>query len=417
MKIEKVLIKDINPAVYNPRVDLQPGDVAYEQLCKSMDTFGCVQPLVFNQRTGNLVGGHQRLKVLKGKGYKAVEVVIVDLDLEKEKTLNLALNKIQGDWDEDKLKDIFLDLTVLPDFELELTGFNLEEVNLLLDQGEVIEDDGFDCQQELERIENPITQKGDILQLGEHKIMCGDSSSLDDFKRLFGGQKINLLNCDFPYNVNYIGDRPSPEIKPKKLKKWNKIHCDNMPQEEYEKWMKGVFENIKKFLLPGSSIYAWQGHRQFPPMYQILLDLDFHISCVLCWEKETFAISYADYSFQTEQCLYGWLNGASHYWAGSPKETTLWKVNRDPFKSYQHPTQKPVELAQRAIRNSSKRGNIVFDAFLGSGSTLIAAETLDRRCFGMEIDPKYCDVIVRRYIHLKGEDSISEQLKERYLNK
>jgi DNA modification methylase len=180
--------------------------------------------------------------------------------------------------------------------------------------------------------------------------------------------------------------------------------------------MKKVLRNVKEVLHPGSAIYIWQGHRQFPPMYQILLDLGFHVSCVIAWLKESAAISYADYSFQTEQCLYGWLEGAPHYFAGSPGETNVWDVKRDPTKSYLHPTQKPVELAHRAIKNSSKRGEIVLDTFLGSGSVLMACEALKRKCFGTEIDPKYVDAIVRRYITYVGEEKISKPLK-RYLKK
>ncbi len=149
-------------------------------------------------------------------------------------------------------------------------------------------------------------------------------------------------------------------------------------------------------------------------MYLILTALGYHIGCVLTWAKESFSISYADYNQQTEFCLYGWKEGAAHFWAGPTNESTLWQINRERTTDYCHPTQKPLAIPQRAIRNSSKTGGIVLDCFLGSGSTLIAAETLDRRCFGIELDPKYCDAIVRRFIKL-APGKVSEDLKSRYM--
>jgi DNA modification methylase len=416
MDVKRVPISQINPATYNPRKDLQPSDSEYQKLKKSINEFGFLIPLVWNRQTGNLVGGHQRLKVLIAEGAKEVEVSVVDLPLDKEKALNLALNRIQGQWDQEKLANLLDELTKIPDFEVGLSGFDTFEVSKILDTIKDVKEEGFNFDEVVNSIEKPITKEGDIIGLGPHKILCGDSSDKKCLQKLFINEKANLLNTDFPYNVNYMGgDRPNPNTRPKKSRKWDKIYSDNLPQTEYEAWMKKILSNVKDFLYPGTAIYIWQGHRQFPPMYQILLDLDFHISCVLCWEKETFAISYADYSFQTEQCLYGWLKGANHYWAGANNETTLWKVKRDPTKSYQHPTQKPVELASRAIRNSSKRGDIILDTFLGSGSTLIAAESLSRRCFGLEIDPKYCDAIVRRYLAFVGKDKVSQEIKNKYL--
>lgn len=230
------------------------------------------------------------------------------------------------------------------------------------------------------------------------------------------GEQAGLLNTDFPYNVNYMGgDQPNSHTRPKKSRRWQRIYSDDMPQAEYEAWMKLVLANAKQSLKPGAAIYIWQGHRQFPPMYQILLDLDFHVSCVICWMKESAAISYADYSFQTEQSLYGWLKGAAHFWAGPPMEPNVWQVKRDPTKTYCHPTQKPVALAQRALRNSSVREGVVLDLFLGSGSTLLAAESLERRCYGLELDPKYCDAIVRRYIAFVGKGRVSEEIRQRYV--
>jgi len=416
MIVQKVLVNQINPAPHNPRVELTPEDPEYQKLEQSITNFGYVDPVIWNCRTGNLVGGHQRFKILIAQGLTEIDVSVVDLSLEKEKALNIALNKIQGRWDEDKLAILLDELSNLPDLDVSLTGFDLPEISEILDRAVEAKDDDFDFDEAIKDIETPITQRGDLIELGNHRLLCGDSANPDDFKLLMGSEKADILNCDYPYNVRY-GEcqRPQTDRRPKKERKWDHIYFDDMPQAEYENWMRRIFQNIKEFLRPGAPIYVWQGHRQFPPMYQILLDLDFHVSCVICWEKEMIVISYADYSFQTEQCLYGWLKGAPHYWAGPANETTLWKVHRDPTKTYIHPTQKPVELAARAIRNSSKRGDIVLDVFFGSASTLIAAESLGRRCFGLELDPKYCDGIVRRYIAYVGEDKISPELRQRYV--
>lgn len=415
MEIHRIPIDQINPAPYNPRLDLKPGDSAYEKLKRSIIEFGYIEPLVWNQRTGHLVGGHQRLKVLRDLGHQEAQVVVVDLPPEREKALNLALNKVQGDWDEVKLATLLQELAQVPEFDVGLTGFEPPEISELFDRQQELPEDDFDVEAAVAAIEQPITQPGDLIELGSHRLLCGDAGNPTHLRQLLADQVVDLLHCDFPYNVNYMGGaRPNSHTRPKKSRQWERIYSDDMPQADYEAWMRQVFATLTPHLKPGAAVYVWQGHRQFPPMYQILLDLGFHVSCVLCWMKESAAISYADYSFQTEQCLYGWLTGASHYWAGPPLEPNLWQVKRDPTKSYIHPTQKPLALAQRAIRNSSQRGEVVLDVFLGSGSTLIAAESLNRRCVGLEIDPRYCDAIVRRYLAFVGKERVSAEIQARY---
>jgi len=179
--------------------------------------------------------------------------------------------------------------------------------------------------------------------------------------------------------------------------------------------MKQVLTNIKGCLKLGAPFYIWQGLRQIPPLCQSLIDLDFHVSCIICWLKESATITYADYCYRTEQALYGWLKGTPHYWAGKPASSNVWEVHRDPTKSYFHPTQKPVQLAQNAIRNSSEINGIILDTFLGSASVLIGAESLGRRCYGCEIDPRYVDVAVKRYIAYVGEDKVSPEICKKYL--
>ena len=173
--------------------------------------------------------------------------------------------------------------------------------------------------------------------------------------------------------------------------------------------------NGASYLDQGAGIYVWNGHRQFGPMYQILVDLSFHIGCVITWAKPNFAIGYGDYNQQTEFCLYGWKeNNGAHKWYGPNNESTLWEIKRDATADYIHPTQKPIALAHRAIKNSSKRGDVVLDMFLGSGTTLMASDALKRRCFGTEIDPAYCDGIVLRYVSSVGKDKVSKEVLVKY---
>lgn len=418
MNIEKVSITKINPSAYNPRLDLQPGDKEYKKLKQSINTFGYVEPLVWNSRTGNLVGGHQRLKILLEQGAQEVEVSVVDLDPEKEKALNLALNKIQGDWDQDKLGVLLQELTKIPDFDIGLTGFDLPEINKILTDIEEAVEDGFDTSQ-IDTKTEAITKPGDLIELGNHRILCGDCSNPEDIARLISDEKIDLIHMDPPYNVDYYGgNRPNAQSRPVSHKLWDRIYSDNMSQADYEKWLKAVLTNGASYLAPGAAIYVWNGHRQFGPMYLILAELGFHVSCVITWAKESFALGFGNYNQQTEFCLYGWKedNGA-HKWYGPNNESTLWQIKRDPTVEYIHPTQKPVALAHRAIRNSSKRGELVLDMFLGSGTTLIAAEGLNRRCFGTEIDPRYVDGIVRRYVKFAGADKVSKEILTKYQTK
>ena len=422
MEIEKMPINQIEKANYNPRVELKPGDPAYKKLKSSIETFGFCEPLIFNRRTGHLVGGHQRLVVLKDLGYIEAEVVVVDLPPVHEKACNVALNQIQGEWDERKLALLLDELTKAPEFNVGLTGFESGEISDLLDRAlnadsPQTKEENFDVEEALDR-ENPaLTQSGELIVLGNHRLLCGDSSKLSALKKLIGNNKVHLLFTDPPYNVDYYGgNRPQPDkARPKQSRQWKRIYSDNLSQVQYTKWLGTVLLNVSKFLAAGAPVYIWNGHRQFGPMHQLLGSIGIKVSCVITWAKEFFAIGYGDYNQQTEFCLYGWLeNNGAHRWYGPTNESTLWQVHRDPTKEYKHPTQKPLELAERAMRNSSRRGQIVLDTFLGSGTTLIAAQRLSRKCFGIEIDAYYCDVIVRRWIAFVGIDNAPQNLVEKY---
>jgi DNA modification methylase len=418
MEICKIPITRINPAPYNPRVDLTPDDPEYQKLKKSIVEFGYVEPLVWNKRTGTLVSGHQRFKILLEQGIAEVEVSVVDLSLYKEKALNLALNKIRGSWDEDKLAQLLEDLNTAPEFNTGLTGFDLPEISQILDNfQQAQEDDDFDFDAAVESIKEPITKAGDIIELGSHRILCGDSASINDLRRLMQEDKANLIFSDPPYLASYIpGNRPTRDRKRKKSNIGKMIQNDSMPQGQYEKWLKNVFANAAQFIEGSASIYIWNGFRQFGPMTQMLIDLGFHISNIITWVKPSLCISFSDYNFQSEFCIYGWFKGGvSHRWFGPANESNVWEVKRDASNTRIHQNQKPIELARRAMINSSSRNDVVLDTFLGSGSSIIAAESIGRNCFGLEIDPRYCDAIVRRYIAFKGQNKISKQIINKYL--
>jgi site-specific DNA-methyltransferase (adenine-specific) len=192
------------------------------------------------------------------------------------------------------------------------------------------------------------------------------------------------------------------------------LYKDDLNEKDYEKWIKNVLNNIRCYLKEGASAYIWNGHAKFYFVHQVLKELGFHVSTVITWAKPTFAISYGNFNQQTEFCIFSWLKNGPHKWYGPTNETNLWEISRDKASELIHPTQKSVQIPSRAIRNSSIKGDIIFDGFLGSGSSLIAAESLGRCCYGMEIEPRYVDAIVKRYIDFVGADKISSDILNKY---
>lgn len=305
MKIERVAIDKINPATYNPRRDLRPGDPEYEKLKRSINEFGCVEPLVWNKRTGNLVGGHQRLKVLIDQGAVEVDVSVVDLPLEKEKALNIALNKISGDWDQEKLASLLDELTKVPDFNIGITGFDLPDVQDLLSsvlaQNHAGKEEDFDVEKELQKEGPAITQPGDLIELGQHRLFCGDSSKAPSYAKLLDKEQASLLFTDPPYNVDYK--------TASKDSRWRAIAGDRVPVKEYSRWLTQVLKQAGNALSAGSAAYIWNGHKNFALMHQCLENEGFKVSSVITWAKESFALGRGDYKQQIEFCLYAWKQG------------------------------------------------------------------------------------------------------------
>ena len=392
MLIEKIQTERLIPADYNPRKDLKPGDAEYEKLKRSLEEFGYVEPVIWNKTTGHVVGGHQRLKVLLDMGITEVECVVVEMDAEKEKALNVALNKISGDWDKDKLALLIADLQGAG-FDVSLTGFDPGEIDDLFKASlkDGIKDDDFDIDAELQK--PAITKPGDGWLLGRHRLVCGDSTKAGTFTALMDGKLANLVVTDPPYNVNYEGTA-------------GKIKNDNMGNEAFNDFLLTAFTNTEAAMAQDASIYVFHADTEGLNFRKAFSDAGFQLSGCCIWKKPSLVLGRSPYQWQHEPVLFGWKKKGKHNWYTDRKQTTIWEFEK-PKKNADHPTMKPVALVAYPIMNSSLTNCIVLDPFGGSGSTLIACEQSDRICFTVELDEKYCDVIVKRYIgQVGGADSI-----------
>lgn len=440
LKTEKRKLNELVAADYNPRKALTPEDSEYQKIKRSIEEFGYVDPIIINE-DGTIIGGHQRCTVLKDLGYEEVDVVVVSLDKQREKALNIALNKITGEWDELKLKDLLLDLD-LGDYDISLTGFEQEDLAELVDnlavEHEAMDDD-FDGEAVLEDIVEPKTKLGDVWKLGRHRLMCGDSTSQEDVATLMKGEMADLIITDPPYNVNY-GDKA--EMLDTYLQKGHRnnsrIKNDNMDNESFYSFMLQVYQSAYEFMREGAAIYVFHAESTGHIFRQAFLDAGLKLAQCLIWEKNAFVLGRQDYQWRHEPCLYGWKEGAAHYFINdrtqdtvileddvdfeAMKKTDLIAYIEDMHRKYKdqtsviyenkptrndiHPTMKPVTLIGRLMSNSSKSGWNVLDLFGGSGSTLMAAEQLGRTAFLMELDEKFCDVIVKRWEEYTGQSAI-----------
>lgn len=421
MEIVKVPVEQLLPADYNPRKDLRPGDPEFEKLKRSVEEFGYVEPIIWNRRTGIVVGGHQRLKVLQHLGFTEVDCVVLDLDEQKEKALNVALNKISGDWDIPLLTSLLKDLSD-GGYDATLTGFDVSEMSAMFDdQSEIRED----TPPETEPDREPFTKPGDRWLLGSHVLYCGDSTSGRDVAALMGGATADLCVTDPPYNVAYEGSNGLT------------IQNDNMSEERFLAFLKDAFRCMHDVLKPGAPFYIWHAETEGGAFRTATNDALGKVRQMLIWNKNAFTMGHQDYQWKHEACIYGWTEGASHYFVddrtqatviedkridlqklkkeelrellrdmlGDKASTTVIDENK-PARNADHPTMKPLKLLARLIKNSSRQGEIVLDTFGGSGSTLITCQQLNRRCYTMELDPRYADVIVRRYLNFTGDNHV-----------
>ena len=382
MQIEKKNVKELLPADYNPRKDLKPGDPEYEKLKRSIEQFGYVEPVIWNEQTGRVVGGHQRLKVLTDMGITEVDVVVVSLSDEKEKALNIALNKISGAWDNEKLALVIADLQGT-DFDVSLTGFDPEELDDLFrdDMKNGVKEDDFDVDAELEK---PCFSKaGDLWLLGDHRLFCGDSTKPETFDLLMNGKKANLVVTDPPYNVNYEGSA-------------GKIKNDSMAEDQFEQFLLDAYLQMEAAMADDASIYVFHSDSHGLAFRKAFDAAGFYLSGCCIWKKQSLVLGRSPYQWQHEPVLFGWKKKGKHQWYTGRKESTIWEFDK-PKKNGDHPTMKPVALMSYPIMNSTMTGCLVLDPFGGSGSTLIACEQTGRVCYTVELDEKFCDVIVNRY--------------------
>ena len=396
LNMEERPLSDLHPAEYNPRVALAPEDEEYKRIKRSIETYGYVDPIIINS-DGTIIGGHQRYNVLLDLGYDTAHVVIVDLDKNAEKALNVALNKISGEWDDEKLCDLLQDLD-LSGYDFSLTGFTRSELDglqLKLGVGEAVEDEDFDVDKAVEECEKPVTKRGDLWIMGGHRLLCGDARNVDDMARLMGGAKADILLTDPPYNVDYVG----------KTKDALKIDNDRMSNADFRAFLLEAFTAARQSMKAGAAFYIWHADSNGYDFRGACMDAGWKVRQCLIWEKDILVLGRQDYQWQHEPCLYGWNEGAGHAWYSDRKQTTILRFDK-PTRSKEHPTMKPVPLFGYLVQNSSKPGDIVLDPFSGSGTTVIAAEQLDRTAYVMELNERYCDVIVKRWEEQTGEKAV-----------
>lgn len=389
MNIEKKNTADLLPADYNPRKDLKPGDAEYEKLKRSIEQFGYVEPVIWNKTTGRVVGGHQRLKVLIDMGMTNVDCVVIEVPEEKEKALNIALNKISGEWDNDKLALLISDLQGV-DFDISLTGFNDDELADLFEKtnSKEVKEDKFDIDKALEA--EAFVQEGDVWLLGRHRLLCGDSTKAEDVTKLMDGKQANLCITDPPYNCAYEGGTG--------MKIMNDRWGDS---EKFYQFLLDAFKNAYCALADGAAFYVFHSDAEKVNFFKATVDAGFHYSTTCIWVKNALVIGRMDYQMRHEPVLYAFKDTAKHKFYGDRKQTTIWEFDK-PTKSKLHPTTKPLPLIAYPMKNSSHVNGIVLDLFGGSGSTLITAEQSDRIAYIMELDSRYASVIVRRYAACKG---------------
>lgn len=387
MEVRNMNIDDIKPYDNNPR----DNDNAVESTANSIKEFGWQQPIVVDKDMVIIVG-HTRYKAAKKLGYKEVPVVVAsNLNKEQVRAYRLADNKTGelADWNTKFLDD---ELQSILDIDMGNFGF---ELDISEDKEEVKEDD-FDE----EVPEEPKSKLGQIYQLGRHRLMCGDSTDPEMVKKLVGGVQAELLLTDPPYNLDYsskdFGGKDS------KTRKNNQISNDKMTLDEFYKFLLSVFSNAKDNLKSGASFYIWFSDLATVEFNNAANNSGLMVKETLIWEKNNFVLGRQDYHHKHEPCLYGWVKDGSHSWYSDRKQTTILNFDR-PLKSDLHPTMKPVALFDYQIKNSTKSGDTVLDLFGGSGTTIMACEQNERNACVMEYDPKYVDIIIKRWEDFTGK--------------
>lgn len=382
MNITNIPLKNLKPYENNPRKN----DDAVKYVAESIKEFGFKVPIVID-KNNVIVAGHTRYKAAKKLKMSEVPCIIADdLTDEQIKAFRLADNKVaeKAEWDFDLLN---AELDDIIDLDMELFGFE----DALQDDAEEAVEDEF----EVELPPEPKSKLGDIYQLGNNRLMCGDSTVLEDVEKLMGGEQADMLLTDPPYNVNYEG----------KTKDKLKIKNDQMGNDNFRQFLTDAFSNADMVMKPGAVFYIWHADSEGYNFRGACFDAGWTVRQCLIWNKNSMVMGRQDYQWKHEPCLYGWKEGAGHLWASDRKQTTV--INFDkPTRNDMHPTMKPIPLFDYQIKNNTKGGDVVLDLFGGSGTTIMACEQNGRRGYSMEYDPRYVDVIVDRWEKFTGAKAV-----------
>lgn len=363
------------------------------QIAESIKSFGFINPVVVDAN-GRILAGHGRVEAAKLLGTTTVPAISVEhLTEDRIRAYILADNRIaeKAGWDKSILAMEFQELIIAePDLDLSLTGFELSEIEQILG----VSPDGIDDDADAFEVKDlAITKKGDLWLLGEHRLLCGDATVVSDFETLMAGKTAAMAFTDPPYNIDYKGGEN---------KKRRKILNDNLGSG-FGMFLQSACGNILK--VTDGATYICMSSSELHTLQDAFIKTGGHFSTFLIWAKNNFTLGRSDYQRQYEPILYGWREGGSRQWCGDRSQSDIWFFDK-PVRSDIHPTMKPVGLVMRAIRNSSEREDIILDPFLGSGTTLIAAERTKRVCYGMELDPLYVDAAIRRWQKHTGKDAV-----------
>ena len=377
IQIKEKLVSELIPYANNSRTH---SDEQVAQIAASIKEFGWTNPILIDGENG-IIAGHGRLMAARKLGHEKVPTIeLKDLTETQKKAYIIADNRLalNAGWDNEMLTIELNDL-LADGFALDILGFDAKELNALLEP-EVIEGLTDDDDAPAVPVE-PKTKPGDIYQLGKHRLMCGDSTNIDAVDKLMDGQKADMVFTDPPYGVDYKG-------------------INNDSRDGLEDLLRAAFGNYLAASKSGASIYCFHSDRCADVFHKVFREF-FHFSSMIIWAKNSLTLSQTDYQSQHEPCLYGWMDNGKHSWYSDRKQTSVWRFDKE--KVVGHTTPKPVALVEKAINNSSKGGDVILDLFGGSGSSLIACEKTNRHARLMELDPKYCDVIVKRWEDFTGK--------------
>lgn len=391
---------DIEKIVPHPRNTNKHPQKQIDALAKIIKARGFRHPLIISKRSGFLCAGHGRLAAAQQLGLTEVPVDLQDFESEAEEFVFLnADNNIAryAEFDQQGMLD------GLKELDIDLTGFDFDDVGLLDFEFTLGPDP------EKEAIEDEIPEQvetrckpGDLWILGEHRLLCGDSTNIQHVERLMGGEKAALVLTDPPYNVA-VNDESEASLKARNRRSDGlKIANDKMSEEGFIDFLRQVFSNYEAVMHEGASIYVFYADSMTLPFMTTFMEAGFHFAQNCIWNKQQFVMTRKDYHYKHEPVMYGWKKGQAHSWRGDRKQSSVWNFDR-PFKNELHPTMKPINLLEYPVQNSSSIGSLVLDLFGGSGSTLIACEKTNRKCFMMEVDPHYCDVIIERWEKYSGQ--------------